>query len=116
MEIELRSSSSIRKTTKPVSVVFLRFQKTVDVQDDDGQPKNCRIAVAFGLEEGKDQELKIKPFEPGQVCIYFPADKETSSLRFHLHGPFASTVARDSVRDCPANDELRDHLASLVAE
>ena len=26
------------------------------------------------------------------------------------------TVARDSVRDCPANDELRDHLADLVAE
>ena len=100
----------------PVSVVFLRFQKIVDVQDEDDESKNCRIAVAFGLEEGKDQELRIKPLEPGQVCIYFPADKETSSLRFHLHAPFASTVARDSVRDCPANDELRDHLASLVAE
>ena len=102
--------------SKTVSIVFLRFEKMVDVQDEDGEPKNCRIAVAFGLEEGKDQELKIKPLEQGQVCIYFPADKETSSLRFHLHAPFASTVARDSVRDCPANDELRDHLASLVAE
>lgn len=33
-----------------------------------------------------------------------------------MHAPFASTVARNSVRDCPANDELRDHLAVLVAE
>ena len=54
--------------------------------------------------------------EPGRVSIYFPAEKETSKLRFHLHAPFASTVARDSVRDCEANDELRDHLADLIAE
>ena len=102
--------------SKPTSVVFLRFEKKVDVDDEDGKSKTCRIAVAFGLEENKEQERKIKPMEQGQVCIYFPADKETSNLRFHLHAPFASTVARDSVRDCPANDELRDHLASLIAE
>ncbi|MYE90547.1 hypothetical protein F4X33_16305 [Candidatus Poribacteria bacterium] len=52
----------------------------------------------------------------GKVSIYFPAEKETSNLRFHLHAPFASTVARDSVRECEANDALRDHLADLVSE
>ena len=53
----------------------------------------------------------------GQVCIYFPAAKETSNLLFHLHAPFASTVARDSVRDDPANvKKLLNHLADLVAE
>ena len=102
--------------SKHASVVFLHFEKKVDVNYEDGKPKNCRIAVAFGIKINKEQECKIKPLEPGQVCIYFRAEKETSNLQFHLHAPFASTVARDSVRDCPANDELRDHLAVLVAE
>ena len=52
----------------------------------------------------------------GQVSIYFPAEKETSKLRFHIHAPFASTVARDSVRDCNDNEQLRDHLAELIVE
>ena len=59
---------------------------------------------------------KISPLNQSRVCIYFPAVKETSNLRFHLHAPFASTVARDSVRECPANDKLRDCLAELIAE
>lgn len=102
--------------TVPESVHYLRFEKVVSVRDeDDGKRKDYRIAVAFGLEP-QDQGWKIAPLYPGQVCIYFPAVKETSNLRFHLHAPFASTVARDSVRDYPANDELRNHLAELVAE
>ena len=100
----------------PASVVFLRFEKQVDVLDENDKLKSCRIAAAFGLEKTKEQDWKIKPLEPGRVCIYFPAEKETSNLRFHLHAPFASTVARDSVRNCPANDKLRDHLAELVAK
>jgi len=115
----------------PASAVFLRFEKEVDVNDEDGKPKSCRISVAFGMEkiEGQDTEKsgkqgkqhssaqwRIRPLVPGQVSIYFPADKETSNLRFHLHAPFASTVARDSVRDCSSNNELRDHLANLIAE
>ena len=108
--------------SEPDSVFFLRFEKEVSVNDENDQPKPCRIAVAFGLEKTQTRNLassdgwKIKRLDPGQVCIYFPAEKETSNLRFHLHAPFASTVARDSVRDCPANDELRDHLADLIAE
>lgn len=107
---------------KSDSVFFLRFEKEVSVNDENDQPKPCRIAVAFGLEKTQARNLalsdgwKIKRLNRGQVCIYFPAEKETSNLRFHLHAPFASTVARDSVRDCPANDELRDHLAVLIAE
>ncbi|MBU1399330.1 MAG: hypothetical protein KKH85_10655, partial [Proteobacteria bacterium] len=119
------------ENSTPASAVFLRFEKEVDVNDEDGKPKSCRISVAFGMEkiEGQDTEKsgkqgkqhspaqwRIKPLVPGQVSIYFPADKETSNLRFHLHAPFAPTVARDSVRDCSANNELRDHLANLIAE
>ena len=89
---------------------YLRFENDVSVEDD-GKMRKCPIAIAFGIEE-----RKIMPIEPGHVCIYFPAIKETSNLRFHLHAPFASTVARASVRDCPANDKLRDHLADLAAQ
>ena len=116
--------------SEPASVFFLRFEKIAQVNDEEGKSKSCRIAVAFGLEEREEDAKKpnkkrkqpptipwrIKSLEPGRVSIYFPAEKETSNLRFHLHAPFASTVARDSVRDCPANDELRDHLADLLAE
>ncbi|HEX2995894.1 MAG TPA: hypothetical protein VHP14_13800 [Anaerolineales bacterium] len=115
----------------PVSTVFLRFEETVSVLDnEEKKSKSCRISVAFGIETdmipekerrvpyNEEKQIpcwKIRPLDPGEVSIYFPAIKETSNLRFHLHAPFASTVARDSVRDCPANNRLRDHLANLVA-
>ena len=100
----------------PESNQYLRFTKDVDVQDEDDSPKCCQIVIAFGMDKSEGGGWKIIPLNPGQVSIYFPAVKETSKLRFHLHAPFASTVARDSVRDTPANDELRDHIADLVAE
>lgn len=120
----------------PSSTYFLKFDKEVQIEDEEAdnenqKKKSCRIAVAFGLlpvvaksgaKEKKAEsaaaspEWELAPMEPGSVCIYFPADKETSNLRFHLHAPFASTVARDSVRDCEGNNLLRDHLAELLAE
>lgn len=59
-------------------------------------------------------EFAVQPVD-GQVFIYFPAIKETSGLKFHIHAPFASTVARDSVRDDDGNDELIAGIADLVA-
>ncbi len=94
--------------------MFLRFEKNVQLHDESGKLKSCRIAVAFKLK--KIPQWEIKPLEHGKVCIYFPADKETSNLKFHIHAPFASTVARDSVRDCEANNKLRDCLAELIAD
>ena len=99
---------------------WLRFEKDVEVTDEDGEPKICRIAIAYSLAEEdrkkKQSKWKIVPIDRGEVSIYFPAEKEDSHLRFHIHAPFASTVARDSVRDCQANEELRDRLAELVVE
>ena len=94
---------------------YLRFSKDVTVEDADDL-KCCRIAVAFGMTTLENQDWKITPLSPGRTCIYFPATKESSGLRFHLHAPFASTVARDSVREDPANIELLNHLANLIAE
>ncbi|MBD2428757.1 hypothetical protein [Phormidium sp. FACHB-1136] len=122
--------------SNPSSSWFLKFDKEVQIEDEeaenDGQKqKNCRIAVAFGLSPVKAKtvtkgrqdsntdnmsEWKLMPMSSGRVCIYFPAEKEISNLQFHLHAPFASTVARDSVRDFAGNKALRDHLAELLAE
>ena len=98
---------------------WLRYRSTVKIVDG-ATRKDCTVAVAFGLEEseGRTKKLtwRVAPQSPGRVCIYFPADKETSNLRFHMHAPFASTVARDSVRDSPGNDKLLAALATLAAE
>jgi hypothetical protein len=115
---------------------WLRYRKEVLITDEAGKERTCQVAIAFRLQmqvddpessqsedkHGKSNPVKpkaswrIAPCEPGQVSIFFPAEKETSNLRFHLHAPFASTVARDSVRDCKANEELRDGLAQLAIE
>ncbi len=115
---------------------WLRYRNAVSVTDEDGETKMCQVAVAFRIEPSTDNlpseqndeskrrrkpakpitEWKVVSCEPGQVSIFFPAEKETSNLRFHLHAPFASTVARDSVRDCDANEGLRDALAQLTSE
>lgn len=100
---------------------WLRFEKDIAVVDDDGSTKECRIAIAYAMapKEGKkatDSEWQIVPLDRGQVSIYFPAEKETSNLRFHIHAPFASTVARDSVRDSEANARLLEQIALLAAE
>lgn len=100
---------------------WLHFQKTVDVTDDDGKSKSVIVAIAYSLVEEPNKKTeestwKIVPLQHGQVSIFFPAEKEASNLRFHIHAPFASTVARDSVRDCKANHQLRDRIAELVVE
>ena len=101
----------------PNSTHYLRFEKVVSARDEEeGELKKCRIAVAFGMEKSEGRGWRIIPLNPGQVCIYFPAVKETSKLHFHIHAPFASTVARDSVRECRANTELLNHLADLITE
>lgn len=115
--IEIRASQPGKEET--ISH-WLRFEDDVEVTDEDGKIKLCRIAIAYRLAEENDKKgvisWKIVPLDHGQVSIYFPAEKEASNLRFHVHAPFASTVARDSVRDCAANNALRDRLAALVVK
>lgn len=100
---------------------WLRFEKDVEVTDEDGKLKICRIAIAYSLAEEdrkkKQSKWKIIPLDRGQTSIYFPASEEKPNLRFHIHAPFASTVARDVVRkEVNANRALLDHIAKLVVE
>lgn len=105
------------------TVSYYRFRKDVEVEDEKRCKKTCHISIAYKADqtpanEKSDNDIrwKIKQIEPGRVSIYFPAEKETSNLKFHINAPFASTVARDSVRDCGENKVLRDQIATLVVE
>ncbi|WP_181311187.1 sacsin N-terminal ATP-binding-like domain-containing protein [Nocardioides campestrisoli] len=78
------------------------------------QGQSYPVAAALALHTAESGERTVRPVE-GQVFIYFPAVSETSGLKFHIHAPFASTVARDSVRDDRGNDELVAGIARVVA-
>lgn len=100
---------------KHLKTNWLRYQDNVVIQDEDNKDKKCLIAIAYKLEKSKDKnEWKIVALPEGKVFIYFPAAKEYSGLKFHIHAPFASTVARDSIKYCEANNLLRDEISKLV--
>ena len=84
-----------------------------------------KIAIAFALEFLPNvkildadlplaKQMRIVPV-PGQVAVFFPAEKETSGLRFHLHAPFVPELSRASIKDTPANEPLFEQLADLAA-
>jgi hypothetical protein len=98
---------------------FLRFSETVE-----GLSRQ-KVSIAFSLKPTKEKEpyrsdvplakqFKIVPV-PGQVAVFFPAEKETSGLRYHLHAPFVPELSRASIKDTPANAPLFKQLASLSA-
>lgn len=93
------------------------YRVTRDVAIDG---KILPIAAAFALESSATEKkskkrFKVRPID-GKVFIYFPADNENSGLKFHVHAPFASTVARDSIREDPGNEELVKGIAALIAD
>ena len=61
------------------------------------------------------KQLRISPATRGRVAVYFPAEKETSGLRFHIHAPFVPEVSRASVKDTDVNDPLFEQISVLVA-
>ena len=101
---------------------FLRFRETYP------EGSSMHLDVVFELEEKeagqetlsvRDQTLanrfRIVPANPGRVAVFFPAAKETSNLRFHIHAPFIPELSRASIKEHPDNDDLFARLAMLVA-
>lgn len=106
------------KTT--TSTHFLKFDQPVL-----GLEKQM-ISVAFALDflpkvecfdwkQPLAKQLKIVSAMPGYVAVFFPAEKETSGLRFHLHAPFVPELSRASIKETAANEPLFSQLASLAA-
>lgn len=102
-----------------ISSHFLKFDQPVA-----GLEKQ-RVAIAFALDflpnvqmfsgdKPLSQQLKIVSAS-GHVAVFFPAGKETSGLRFHLHAPFVPELSRASIKDTPANKPLFEQLAALTA-
>ncbi len=86
---------------------------------------NQHVAIAFELEflpniksfVNKNPiagQLKIVSANTGQVAVYFPAEKETSGFRFHLHAPFVPELSRASIKQTPLNAPLLDQIAQLA--
>lgn len=101
---------------------FLKFDQSVAVVGLEKQ----RVAVAFELDflpnvqsfDSKKtlaKQLKIIPATLGRVAVFFPAEKETSGLRFHLHAPFVPELSRASIKETDANLPLFQQLATLTA-
>lgn len=110
----------IDKTTI-ASSCFLRFSSPVN-----GLPKQ-NVSLAFPLEsktessvvsctQNLSKDYRIVSAAPARVSVYFPAEKEISGLRFHLHAPFVPELSRASVKDTPVNDPLFEQLAKLACE
>jgi hypothetical protein len=110
------------KGSTTVSSHFLRFTQPVE-----GLTKQTthKVATAFALDYLPEvkafdpdivlaKQMKIIPV-PGQVAVFFPAEKETSGLRFHLHAPFVPGLDRSSIKETPANEPLFGQLAGLAA-
>lgn len=102
------------------SLHFLKFDQPV------AGVERQRVAVAYALDflpnvkefdnqHSLAKQMKIVPTNPGKVAVFFPAEKETSGLRFHLHGPFVPELSRASIKETPANQPLFEQLAVLVA-
>ena len=102
---------------------FLRFREPY------AERPSMHLDVAFELDEKEweqdalvesDEALsdrfRIVPAEHGSVAVFFPAVKETSKLRFHLHAPFITPTDRASVKEHADNDVLFGRLARLVAK
>jgi hypothetical protein len=70
---------------------------------------------SFDPEKAIADQLRIIPSERGMVSVFFPADKEVSGLRYHLHAPFVPELSRASIKNTPENKPLFEQLAGLSA-
>lgn len=105
------------------SAHYLRFKRPVAELDKQ------YVAIAFQLEflptlaektfkknDPFENQFRVTSAMPGRVSVYFPAEKETSGLRFHLHAPFVPELSRASIKDTPTNIPLYRQLAELTAD
>lgn len=101
-------------TSTTASEWFLIVAKDVEVRED-GLRRNVRVAAALQCTNPELGRVSFRPLEGG-VHIFFPAVKERPGLRFLVHAPFASTVARDGIRDTPANAVLVRGIGQAIRE
>lgn len=115
---EIMKQINGRTTT---SAHFLKFDAPVE------RLEKQKVAIAFELDfltegqsykknESLTNQLKIVPAKPGRVAVFFPAEKETSNLRFHIHAPFVPELSRASIKETPANIPLFEQITRLTTD
>ena len=126
--VELSRFSRNGMKTFKTSRRYLQFLKVIDeLRLEDGTTaRSLSIGIAYRLEkrENAKQDLVVRlsdqyeivPVTNRNVYVFFPAEKETSGLRFCLHAPFASTAARDSICNNQDNQRLLLAVSELQIE
>lgn len=101
---------------------FLRFQKALE---NHGNLK-CSIALKLGFRKegqatldprkGLSKQMRIVPAN-GQLCVFFPAEKEATGLKLYVNGPYAATIDRASIKhDHEDNQEIMRVTAGLLVD
>ena len=101
---------------------FLCFQRKISEHGD----LKCGVALKlefrktsqteFEMNESLSEQMKVAS-DRGRLCIFFPADKESTNLNFHINGPYASTIDRASIRhDDPGNISIFSHTTELFKD
>ncbi len=101
---------------------FLRFQKALEEHGD----LKCSIALKLGFRKegqtnleprkGLAKQMKVVPAD-GRLCVFFPAEKETTKLKFYINGPYAATIDRASIKhDHEDNRKIMEASAGLLVE
>ncbi len=104
IEIKRKNGDSSKTTC------FLRYQKRLPNHG------KLKCGLAFNVEHKKDN-LKILPIQHGKLCIFFPADKEHTGFRFHINGPYASSIDRASIKyEDEDNVEIIATTAGLLVD
>ena len=85
--------------------------------DEEARSKlsKLRIAISFKLEK-VEQSFRIMPADDASVSVFFPAVKEISGLKFHIHAPFSSTPSRDVIKNSDENRIILKGIAHLLIE
>jgi hypothetical protein len=110
----------VRQSSSSSNSHFLKFDRSVEGLDQQ------QVAIAFALDflptsavfdpsKLLSAQMRIVPAEKGRVAVFFPAEKETSGLRFHMHAPFVPELSRASIKETPSNEPLFRQLAALTA-
>lgn len=89
---------------------WLRFKKYLPDNN------SFYVSVAYKIFKNEKTNLNEVAKINGEVSIFFPAEKETSKLNFHIHAPFLSTVARDSIKDLSENKNMIQILAETLED
>jgi hypothetical protein len=129
--VQLRASLDGTKESVD-SEYYLRFSKGIDANELENwarrsnlevEKKNGNLTVAIAIKvevnsESKDLfPISMIPNDRSSLFVFFPAKKEVTGLKFHIHAPFAATTTRESIKDgSPINTFLFEQLSKFMPE